>query len=197
MFLKAKIISHHNILSTNSFELMSSPSSLLSISEVKKNSFMLSVESLPKEDKGSFMGRAHSVISFYVVALNVASLGHFSWDFQLVSPVPYFMSNSVESTGEFQFLHKPSGYKFDEEMIPLPRETSWQVLKIMIALGKERDDVFISEYIKGIFNLHNCFFNISFINEAFANFYRALEYFTARKILRCKKLKNEKVTIKV
>ncbi|TOM45288.1 hypothetical protein CGH75_27130, partial [Vibrio parahaemolyticus] len=56
--------------------------------------------------------------------------------------------------------------------------------------------VFISEYIKGIYSLHNNFFNIKFTVESFASFYRAFEYFCTVKVLKQKRLNNEKKQLK-
>lgn len=114
----------------------------------------------------------------------------------MVSPVPYFKSTKMGKFDDLLFLHRESNYKFNEDLLEINKDLVWRSLKIMIALGGERDQVFISEYIKGIYNLHNTFFNINFKNESFSNFYRAFEYFCTTKILNLKKLTNEKTQLK-
>ena len=63
---------------------------------------------------------------------------------------------------------------------------------MLIALGHEKDRPLTTEYIKGLYNLHNGFFDINFMNESFSNFYKAFEYFCTERMLQVKKLKNEK-----
>ena len=196
MFLNTRIISHHNILDAESFKLFSGDETDLKISNVQEDSFTLSIESLEGESEDVFLGRAHSIFSYYLVAINLATLGHFSWDFQLISPVPYFKSNEITDAGELVLLHKKTSYKDDDELRNVNSELVWRSLKIMIALGNERDDVFISEYIKGIYHIHNEFLTINFRNEAFSNFYKAFEYFCTSRILKVKSLNNEKKQLK-
>lgn len=66
----------------------------------------------------------------------------------------------------------------------------------MIALGEEKNSPLVGEYIKGLYNLHQTFLNLNFVNEAFANFYKALEYFCTAYYLKKKRLGNEKKEIK-
>lgn len=66
----------------------------------------------------------------------------------------------------------------------------------MIALGEERNSPLVGEYIKGLYNLHQTFLNLNFVNEAFANFYKAFEYFCTIYYLKKKKLDNEKKEMK-
>lgn len=197
MYLNIKIKSHHHKLNPEAFELFSKESSHLRISEVKPDSLILSVENRDNKTEPEFLAWAHEIFSYYLVAINIATLGHFSWDFQMVSPVPYFKSTKMGKFDDLLFLHRETNYKFNEDFLEINNDLVWRSIKIMIALGGERDQVFISEYIKGIYNLHNTFFNINFKNESFSNFYRAFEYFCTTKILNFKKLTNEKAQLKL
>lgn len=196
MFLKTIIKSHHHRLNEDSFSLFAENQIDLRISDIKDDSLTLCVESLAGEGENNFLARAHSIISYYLVAINVATLGHFSWDFQLVSPVPYFKTEEPDDFGDFVFMHRSMNYEFGEDHLDITPELVWRSIKIMIALGYEKDEVFLSEYIKGIYNLHNYLFNIDFRNESFSNFYKAFEYFCTAKILEVKNLKNEKAQLK-
>jgi hypothetical protein len=196
MYINTRIKSHHHILNADAFKIFTSDEHSFKVSNVQPNSFDLSIKSNSDESESELTSRAHSIITYYLVALNIVTLGHFSWDFQLVSPVPYFSSNNPGEFDKFIFLHKKSSFEFDEELLEINSDLVWRSLKIMIALMKEKDDIFISEYTKGIFGLHNSLFNINFKNESFSSFYRAFEYFCTQRILKVKSLKNEKKQLK-
>ncbi|NOJ17328.1 hypothetical protein F0239_07535 [Vibrio jasicida] len=181
------------MLTESAFELFSKDRYSFQVSQVTEDAFTLSIRSAEGEKNEAFVARSHSLISFYLVALNVATMGHFSWDFQMVSPVPYFYSEKLQN---YLMLHKGTDYLYDEEKMDISSELVWRSLKIMLALASEKDDVFISEYIKGIYSLHNNFFSINFTVESFASFYRAFEYFCTVKILKQKRLNNEKRQLK-
>jgi len=140
MFLNTRIKSHQHILNEEAFKLFSSNEHSFRVSEVQSDSFTLSIESLKNEDEEKFLARAHSIIEYYLVAINIATLGHFSWDFYMVSPVPYFKSEKSGVFENFIFLHKKSGYKADEELLEINTDLVWRSLKVMLALGNERDD---------------------------------------------------------
>ncbi|HCE4791968.1 TPA: hypothetical protein NGU72_004503 [Vibrio parahaemolyticus] len=196
MYLNTRIKSHHHVLTDSAFELFSQDRYSFQISQVTEDAFTLSIKSVEGEEKEAFVARSHSIISFYLVALNVATMGHFSWDFQMVSPVPYFYSEKPDELQNYLMLHKGTDYLYDEEKMDISSELVWRSLKIMLALASEKDDVFISEYIKGIYSLHNNFFNIKFTVESLASFYRAFEYFCTVKVLKQKRLNNEKKQLK-
>ncbi|HHQ4643146.1 TPA: hypothetical protein ACSP3W_001406 [Aeromonas veronii] len=192
MYLNSRIKSHHHELKESDFDLFSSEKYSFRVSQVTSDAFTLSIKKKQDEHLEAFTERAHSIISFYLVALNVATLGHFSWDFQHVSPVPYFISDNSDELKSHLAFYKRAGYLYDENKMSLSSELIHRSLKIMLAISKERDDVFIGEYIKGIYSLHGNFFNINFTIESFASFYRAFEYFCTVKILKQNKLSNEK-----
>ncbi|TOM44764.1 hypothetical protein CGH75_27450, partial [Vibrio parahaemolyticus] len=70
--------SHHHVLTDSAFELFSQDRYSFQISQVTEDAFTLSIKSLEGEEKEAFVARSHSIISFYLVALNVATMGHFS-----------------------------------------------------------------------------------------------------------------------
>jgi hypothetical protein len=196
MYINTRIKSYHHILNADAFKIFMTDKHSFKISNVQSCSFDLSIKANPDESESDLTSRAHSIINYYLVALNIATLGHFSWDFQLVSPVPYFSSNTPGDFDKFIFLHKKSDFEFDEDLLEINGNLIWQSLKIMIALMEEKDEVFIGEYTKGIFGLHYSLFNINFKNESFSSFYRAFEYFCTQRILKIKSLNNEKKQLK-
>lgn len=196
MLLTTTIKSHHHELNTHSFEIFTREESQLQISDIQPDEFRISLESNEGEPDDIFFARANEIVSYYLVAINTASLGHFAWDFNFVSPIHYSMSHGGDKTKEHVLFQSASTYKFNEAKLPITPVLIWRSLKIMIALGKERNSPLVVEYIKGLYNLHQTFLNLNFTNEAFANFYKALEYFCTAYYLKKENLSNEKKEIK-
>src|SRR4030042_1528926 len=59
------------------------------------------------------------------------------------------------------------------------------------SLLREAEEDFRREYLKGIIHLNAGFGDLVFHREAFANFYRAFEYFVTARVLKKTKLANE------
>lgn len=190
--IRTKILSHHHRLTEDAFEYFQNPELLLQVSDVKENSFIVSCYRT-KDDKipELFYSKSHDVISHFLIAINVATLGHFTWDFRFVSPAPYLYLDSQNNKAEFLFAGTEK-YVPEEEPLQIQKPLIWRTLQLLLALGNEKDRPLTTEYIKGLYNFHNGFFNIDFINEAFSNFYKAFEFFCTEKTLKLKKLTNEK-----
>jgi len=153
---------------------------------------MLSLKAIEGEIPGDkFFGKAHDIFGHFIMALNIASLGHFTWDFQLVPPVPYVSDTLKDNKSQFIFGDKVKITK-EDEVLKFDKNFAWSTLQLFMILAKEEDTVVKDEYLKGIYNTHHRFFNIDFTNEAFVNFYKAFEYFCTNRILGLKKLTNEK-----
>jgi hypothetical protein len=190
--IRTSIVSHHHRMSEDAFDLFMRPDSLLQVSNVKERSFLLSCYRGEEDDKSDlFYAKSHEVISYFLIAINVATLGHFTWDFRFVSAPPYMFIDSHRGKGQFLFA-EPARYVFSEPLLEITKSLVWRTLQLLLALGNERDQQLKTEYVKGLYNFHNGFFDIDFLNEAFGNFYRAFEFFCTSKMLKTKRLKNEK-----
>jgi hypothetical protein len=138
-----------------------------------------------------FYSKAHDIISHFLIAINVATLGLFTWDFKFVSPAPYQYVDVKKNKAHFLFVGTQK-YVFEEELLQIQKPLIWRTLQLLIVFGTEKDRPLTTEYIKGLYNFHNGFFDINFINESFSNFYKAFEFFCTKRILKVNKLKNEK-----
>jgi hypothetical protein len=190
--IRTKIISHYHKLSEDAFELFQTDDLLLRISDVKEHSFLIS--SYKSENDSyieSFYGKSHDIISYFLVSINIATLGNFSWDFQFISAAPYILMDLDKTNSNFLY-NKPNQYVHQEEYLNINKEFVWRTLQLFLSLSKEKDDRLKKEYIKGLYNFHHGFFDIEFNNEAFSNFYKAFEYFCTTKILKINRLSNEK-----
>lgn len=190
--IRTKILSHHHRLMEDAFEYFQNPELLLQVSEVKEFSFIVSCyRDEDDENSESFYSKSHDIISHFLIAINVATLGHFTWDFKFVSPAPYLYIDRQSKKGNFLFAGAPK-YVPEENPLQIQKPLIWRAFQLLLALGSEQDRPLTTEYIKGLYNFHNGFFDINFVNEAFSNFYKAFEFFCTKKMLKFSKLTNEK-----
>ena len=75
------VTSHSHRLSEDAFSLLTHDATNLQVTHVQERTFMISSinRTVPSDDIGEFAAVAHLSISWFLMALNVASLGHFSW----------------------------------------------------------------------------------------------------------------------
>ena len=191
-YIRSSIVSYHHRLTEDAFEYFMKPDLLLQVSNVKERSFLVSCYKA-EEDKrlDLFYAKSHDIISYFLIAINVATLGHFTWDFRFVSPAPYLFVDAHQHKSQFLFA-EPARYTFSEDPMEISKPLVWRTLQLFLALGNERDQRLKTEYVKGLYNFHNGFFDIEFLNEAFGNFYKAFEFFCTSKMLKAKRLSNEK-----
>ena len=196
VFVRTKIVSHHYRLAADPFDYFRKPELLIEVSDVKENSFLLSCYKTANDPTVDvFFAKCHDIISHFLLAINVATLGHFTWDFRFVSPAPYLFVDERKKTSHFLF-GEFTKYQNDEEKLEITKGLVWRTLQLFLAIASEEDRSLKKEYIKGLYNLHHSFFDIEFLNEAFSSFYKAFEFFCTTRLLKVKKLTNEKKQLK-
>lgn len=192
LYIQTKIVSHHHTLDKDSFEYFMTGKTLIEVSDVEERSFLISCYKTPEDtNPEAFYSKCHDIFSYFIIAINVATLGHFTWDFNFISPTPYKLVDEPKKTSHLLYP-KEAKYFNDEISLKIEKNLIWRTLQLLLALGTERDKSFKKEYIKGLYNLHHSFFDIQFLNESFSNFYKAFEYFCTKKMLKLDKLTNEK-----
>lgn len=189
-YIKCKFVSHHHNLLLEDFEYFQQPNLMVKILEVGPNYFSVCCFKDDSElDIQAFLNKVYYIFSSLLLAFNVGTMGHFSFDFKLVPPINLSV---VENGQEINVSPINFPYKNDEPMLTLNKTLVWQVFQLFISFLKEKNEIFKIEYLKGLYNLHNNFLDINFVNEAFSNFYRSFEFFCTQKILSVNKLSNEK-----
>jgi hypothetical protein len=165
----------------------------LAISDVQDRSFLVTLTNDIEEVRtvGHFVATAHNAISALVMAINVASLGHFTWASKSTLYSPYVLTDPTasDSTARVSIRAVQSASKVAIRKIT--EEEVRRTALLFIALAKERDDNVRAEYIKGIIHLGLDVYGMSFYKDAFANFYRSLEFLVTERILKVKNLANE------
>jgi hypothetical protein len=186
-----EIKSHSHILDKAAFRVLMSEESLtrvLSVAEDRVKIEVIMTEEMKEKNKDYF-GYAFVVSANFLVALNIAALGHFSWT---VGNRMFWHCEHVGPSGKTEQVFVNS------KDIPFPTEktllTEGEVRNSVIIAGsllRDTDQDFRREYLKGIIHLGSGFGDLTFGLEAFANFYRAFEYFVTSRVLVKKKLTNE------
>ena len=186
-----QIRSHSHILDESAFSILMSEQSITQVFNVTQDSFKVAVimtEDMKKENTDYF-GYAFGVSASFLVALNIAALGHFTWT---VGNRMFWHCEHIGPSGKIEnvFMNsKDVSFPIEKRML-----TDGEVRNSMIILAsllRETDQTFRKEYLKGITHLSSGFGDLVFSREAFANFYRAFEYFITTRVLKKTKLTNE------
>ena len=155
---------------------------------------MLLVDGRRFEDLGSqdVLFHSHISASCYIIALNIVSLGYFTWrNPPSLHPVYVVRNPTTPEIGEkVALLQQQSGERFQSRK-ELSYEDVERSILIYGALLKDEDQNSRTEYMKGLLHMSASHLDITFYRDAFANFYRCVEFFVTRRILHVKRLSNE------
>jgi hypothetical protein len=187
----SEIRSHSHILNETAFRLLMSEESLtrvLSVAEDRLKIEVIMTEEMKRTNK-DYYGYAFVVSASFLVALNIAALGHFSWT---VGNGMLWHCEHVGPSGKSeQVFMKSKDITFPAEKRLLTEAEVRNSVIIAGSLMRDNEQDFRREYLKGIIHLGSGFGDLTFGREAFANFYRAFEYFVTSRVLVKKKLANE------
>jgi hypothetical protein len=167
------------------------PESELRVQNISDRQFTASTLMFEEEDGAALCSlQGHIIIRAFLIALNVATLGTFYFaDEPWVHPVVH-VSETIDGPTRSRALLKPS------QRLDIPSETLTDrdvknALLLFGVMARDMDSVLEAEYSRGLLLLRMNFHEVNFRREAFACFYRALEQFVAKRILRVRKFKND------
>ncbi len=187
----SEIKSYSHILSESTFAILMCDEPIIRVLDVKQDKLKIEVimtEEMKKINKDYF-GYAFMVSSSFLMALNIAALGHFTW---LSGNRTFWSCEHIGPSGETdQIFVGSKNISLYKEKIELKEGEVRKSVNICGAILNEDEQYFRREYLKGIIHLDAGYADLVFFREAFANFYRSFEYFITAKILKEKKLKNE------
>ena len=164
--------------------------------DVSKDSFKVAVimtEEMKRKNTDYF-GYAFGVSASFLVALNIAALGHFTWT---LGNRMFWHCEHIGPSGKREnvFLNSKE-ISFPIEKSALTGREVKEAIKICASILRDTDQTFRQEYLKGIIHLNAGFGDLVFSREAFANFYRSFEYFITTRVLKKTKLTNEMKELK-
>jgi len=188
LFTSVRSYSHK--LNTEAFSLLTTSKTNIFVDQVEEKSFILGCtnDRIPCETVEQFAPIAHLCFSNFIMALNIAALGHFTWNLEIFPNILYRFIDPNNNEDKIIALKIPRVREIDIRDI-----TTNDVRRIFLlyeALCKEDNPNVGREYLKGILHLSFDFFDICFYKESFGNFYRSFEDFSLR-IRGGKKLTNE------
>ncbi len=174
------------------FEFLDNPEVSLSVEDIRKSSFTLSwdISKFPELNTKYFDYHSHITFCSFLAALNIASLGLFTWGAGLELGPIYRRHSPKSGASKLFTLNQDHLQKFDK-IRNLTKEDVKKSLVLFGVLCREEQSFVRSEYLKGIIHLSVNYYDINFHREAFYNFYRCLELLITQKILKLKKLTNE------
>ncbi len=184
--------SHSHDLNEDAFRLLMNEASQAQVTDISKRQIEITFKS-PKDlynNIDEFYPKAHLMASNFVVSINIASLGHFTWlnGNQLFPTYHALKPNENEIRNNIIFS---STRRYSLESREISEKEIRNTSIIYGALLLEKDQYIRQEYVKGIIHMGLSFYDVSFDKEAFANFYRLFEHFVTKRILNKSKLKNE------
>lgn len=194
--IKCFVISHSHRLNKEAFSPLMGGTAHFVLSDVRENSFMLTDinKSIKCREVKHFIEMSHVDISAFIMALNIATLGYFTWDWYGLSVPRYKLTvpNGKKGATIFPLQMISRKEDFPENIEDITEKDVLNTCKIYGALAKEEKNSKIrEEYIKGILHLSLTFFDIDFCREAFYNFYRCFENIVTIKVLKVRKLNKE------
>lgn len=191
-----EVRSYSHILEEPVFAVLTNEEPLVRVLDIKEDRFRVEVRMTKemKEVNKDYFGYGFLVSSNFLMALNIAALGHFTWT---VGNRMFWHCEHVGPSGKTEqiLMHSPDISLTDEKR-RLTKEDVRNSLIICGSLLREAEPDFRREYLKGIIHLNAGFGDLVFHREAFANFYRSFEYFVTTRVLKKKKLGKEMKELK-
>ena len=173
------------------FAVLMSEESLVRVLDIKEDRFKVEVRMTEemKEVNKDYFGYGFLVSSNFLMALNIAALGHFTWT---IGNRMFWHCEHIGPSGKVEqiLMRSPDVPLTDEKRLLTEGEVRNSII-ICGSLLREAEDDFRREYLKGIIHLNAGFGDLVFHREAFANFYRSFEYFVTTRVLKKKKLAKE------
>lgn len=184
--------SHSHNLNREAFKFLMNDASQAQVTDITKRQIEVTFKSPKKlfSNIDEFYPKAHLMASNFVMAINIASLGHFTWlDGNHLFPTYHHPQSKTKETRKYIIFTKQKNYPIN--ILNITEKEVRNTADIYGALLYEEDQYIRKEYVKGIIHFGLSFHDINFDKDAFANFYRLFEHFVTKRILKQSKLKNE------
>jgi hypothetical protein len=191
--LACPITSYSHRLRPDAFGILMRPEAVIQISNLTESSFFVIARDIAgAKSTEDFYSVGHAIISTFLVALNIATLGLFAWTRNETHPFPqYSLLDPADPPTVKILLQKPEIPFATGPKDELTEEEIRKSALLFGALAREPVSDVGREYLKGLYHLTTLIYDVEFRKDAFGNFYRALEFFISDRVLRVRRLENE------
>ena len=193
MYCPIESFSHR--VKQEAFEILDPDQTHLSVTDVKEHSFFLRVRNIVPDVQTlhHFSSVGHTVISNFIMALNVATLGNFIWagrDYHF--PKYSFLDPThPKRVRTLRCQNNPRAEYEKQGLRDLTKEEVNRATKLWPAFVREKERHIREEYIKGVYLFGVDIYEFNFYKEAFMEFYRSFEYLVTTRVLQVPKLTSE------
>lgn len=192
MWVSCRIRTDSHTLTADPFRLFQLEASNIRIHGVREHDFILSVR--PLRGQAPEPEQAHDcrrVMAAFLIALNIGALGTFTiaqdpWAHPILTIADDLDGNGARMAA--LVVEPETAYAERRPITELDTQNSALVFGIV---ARERTAVLTGEYLRGLVLMRMNVLELNFRREAFMCFYRALENFSANRILKVRRLANE------
>ncbi|KAF0144971.1 MAG: hypothetical protein FD156_1298 [Nitrospirae bacterium] len=160
------------------------------VSDLNGNSFRINCQYKPSlhKDFDRFVVSTHLMFGIFIMSLNIATVGYFTWDLNLS---PKYKVTNAEDGKPLGMLSLHKNAHYPSEVVDITDANIRKAILILGVLTRQSESIVVQEYLRGILHISLNFTFIDFSREAFGNFYRSFENVATEKILKVTKLNNE------
>lgn len=178
----SKVRSGAYMLSAEAFGAYADAELPLFVFNITEDSFCVAIRDVSGRTPQEFAGIGCYRLGLFVVALNIRTGGLFHW----IRPDAHDTQfTAIDLTNGEHIPLVTAKTEIDiEPKSTLKVEMLAGLLELMAFLRDEKDSHLFDEYLRGLHHIGLAVGPVSFAKAAFANFYRNLEFFVARRILK-------------
>jgi hypothetical protein len=190
--MSCPVITYSHRLSASAFALFADDDLGISVTDITERQFFMRCRSLTSGKMPmDFAYAAHRAMSCLLMAINVASVGHFVWTRNDEDTFPqYALLDRRQS--QLSVVHHKRDLLYPPEAIRDLTPADVQRTGLLFgAIASDPKLHHVHEYLRGIYHMGLQIYDLDFRKDGFANFYRVLEYCVAERVLKIPKLTNE------
>jgi len=191
MWAYCDVVSERHVIDVDSFNRLASNELNFRVLRLDNHRIRVFVRAAGPCSELELLHHAHLVIKALVLALNVASLGHFFWHNGPWAHPVFALAEDLLGSNAREFALVTSSPRVDVENRAFSDADEYRATLLFGVFARSSAHVLEDEYCRGLLLLQMQFGEIDFRRDAFMCFYRVLEHFVTRRVLGIPKLQNE------
>lgn len=159
--VSCSVLSRTHRLNKQDFSIFMTGQTNVSISDVRERSFVLTCTNTTCDTLEQFLLVAHLTLSCFLMALNISTLGNFTWDID-VSRLGLYTVFDAKNRRVMKFGKVERLNRVETKLQTLSQAQIDRLVLLFPTLSSESDSEERKEYIKGILHLSLNFYDIDF-----------------------------------